>query len=126
MKCVVKKDLAIKKNINMAKTCTLHKKDLSTLRSLMLNARQVEMKTSYLRYPKLVLIEEFETVIQEYKKFISNFLMLYTNDEKEFLQKIQNYCKKYPINMYVFQKVSFQFFHHIAEKYRRFQRYLEF
>lgn len=109
----------------MAKTCTLHKKDLSTLRSLMLKARQVEMKTSYLRYPKLVLIEEFETVIQEYKKFISQFLMLYTIDEKEFLQKMYNYGKKYPIKMNVFQRISFQLFHHISDQYRRFQRYLE-
>lgn len=109
----------------MAKTCTFHKKDLSTLRSLMLKARQIEIKTSYVLYHKIVLIREFEIVIQEYKKFISQFLMLYTEDEKEFIQKMQNYCNKYSIDMYIFQKVSFQFFHHIAEEYRRFQRYLK-
>lgn len=119
------RDPIIKKDIKMAKTCTFHRKDLSTLRSLMLKAREVEKKTSYLCYVKCVLIQEFEMVIQEYKKFISNYLMLYTKDEIEFIQKMQNYCKKYPIKMYTFQKVSFQFFHHIVEQYRRFQYYLD-
>lgn len=90
----------------------------------MLKARRVEMNTSYLRYPKFQVIEEFSMTVQEYKKFISHYLMLYTDEEKNFIQKMENYCKKYPINN-VFKKVSFQLFHHIAEKYRLFQNYLD-
>lgn len=108
----------------MARTCTLRQKDLSTMRSLMLKARQVEMKTSYLLYPKLVLIEELEVVIQEYKKFISQFLMLYTKDERLFIINMENYCKKDTIKMNEFKRISFRFFQHIVEQYRRFQRYL--
>jgi hypothetical protein len=125
MKLPKNKSRCFKRDRKMAKTCTFRKRDLSTLRSLMLKSRQVEMNTSYLRYPKFQVIEEFSMAVQEYKKFISHYLMLYTDEEKHFIQKMENYSKKYPIKMNQIKKVSFQLFHHIADKYRLFQLYLD-
>ena len=95
------------------------------LRTLMLNVRIIEEKTSYLRYSKNVLIHEFHTVILEYQEFISTYRSLYTKTEKEYIQKYRQYCKDFVIGRTQkgsFQKMVFQFFCHIIQQYRYFQK----
>ena len=95
------------------------------LRTLMLNARIIEEKTSYLRYSKNVLIQEFDQLILDYQEFISTYRFLYTKTEKDYLQKYRQYCKDFVMGKTQkgsFQKMAFQFFYHMICQYRYFQK----
>ena len=106
----------------------IRKSDLCDLRTLMLNSRLIEVKTSYLRYDKNLLIQEFDRVICEYQQFISKHRSLYTKEEKDFIQKYHQYCRDYILQKTPsgsFTKMAFQFFCHIVNQYRYFKKNVE-
>ncbi len=110
--------------MKMTKTCTLRSSDLPILRSFMLRSRQIEMKSSYLRYSKIELKLELYQIICEYEKFIQKFLMLNDSSEKNFLQKMFQFCKRDTVHMKEMKKMSFYFFLHVSNQYRFFAKYV--
>lgn len=110
--------------LKMTKTCTLRSSDLPILRSFMLKTREIEMKSSYLRYSKIQLKFELYQIICEYEKFIQKFLMLYDSSEKSFLQKMFQFCKRDMVHMIEMKKMSFYFFRHVSNQYRFFAKYV--